>query len=96
MVKTLILDYWADLDLAPGALRRELERTERVINLRMKGAFKAYAGRAEVDDLLEQHRAIADLIYCMEIESRMQGDEYRLFAVLTRMISRKRCPRFVG
>lgn len=107
MAKTLINDYWNDLSLTPGALWGEIECIDRVINLRIKHANRAYEtgmisspGPVDaaqlVDDLLYRRRLLLDLIMCLRWEDTFTPTESAGFQALTRMISRKRCGRFVG
>lgn len=109
MAKTLLDGFWYDRGMGLNDLRKEIECVDKVINLRIGHALKArklgltYAMLGVdkvdtsrlVDDLLLRRKCLLDLVRCLELEENLDPATSGELQALIRMISRKRCDRFV-
>ena len=103
MAKTLLDGFWYDRGTGLKDLREEIATIDRVIVKRIESANRVAKAGIDVgslhdliDDLLLRRKCLLDLVRCLELEETFEPATSGRLQALIRMISRKRCDRFVG
>ncbi len=101
MAKTLLHGFWFDRIMNLRVLEEEIQTIDRVINKRIKLAVSikrtsGFVPDMGLDDLLDRRSCLRDLIACLRLEDDFEPETSGRIHALIRMISRKRCDRFVG
>jgi hypothetical protein len=105
MAKTLLDGFWYDRGTSLKDLQEEIATIDRVIVKRLKATVKVrelglFVSDADngmvIDDLLLRRKCVLDLVKCLELEEGFEPATSGRLQALIRMISRKRCDRFVG